>query len=152
LTNMDLMEIPNVAQAQQVVKKFDLKKMWPYVLGSFLVVLAGVGTAYLISGKLINKGSEVAAPGAKVSSNEAGLLDPEFKYDEAEGILKEDGINGDGTHHLERDGGPSKYVYLASSVIDLSSFTDKKVHVWGETQAAKKAGWFMDVAKIKIVE
>ena len=149
---MNLMEVPNVAQAQQAVKRFDLKKYWPYVLGSFLVVLAGIGTAWLINSKLLNKSAATVAPGAKVSANEAGLLDSEFKYDEAEGILKEGGINGDGTHHLERDGGPSKNVYLASSVIDLSSFLNKKVHIWGETQAAKKAGWFMDVAKIKVVE
>ncbi|KKU09275.1 MAG: hypothetical protein UX13_C0045G0004 [Candidatus Woesebacteria bacterium GW2011_GWB1_45_5] len=146
------MEMPNVMQPVQAVKKFDFKKYWPYVLGSFLVVLAGIGTAWLINAKFLNKGATGAAPGAKVSANEAGILNPSFDYDEAEGILKDGGINGEGTHHLERDGGPSKYVYLASSVIDLQSFVDKKVQVWGETQAAKKAGWFMDVAKIKLVE
>jgi len=35
-------------------------------------------------------------------------------------------------------------------VIDLSGFVDKKVEIWGETLAAKKAGWLMDVAKVKV--
>lgn len=136
-----------------VIKKFDFKKMWPYVLASFLVVLAGVGVAWVLSSRVINKsGSGLAAPGAKVTSTEAGLLDPNTKYDNTTGTLKEGGIGQEGTHHLERDGGASKNVYLTSSMIDLQSFVGKKVEVWGETLASKKAGWLMDVAKIKIVE
>ncbi len=146
------MEIPNLQQPVQAVKKFDFRKYWPYVLGGFLVVLAGIGTAWIISGKIAGRSSSSVAPGAKLTSKEAGRLDPNFKYDTAEGILKEGGIGNEGTHHLERDGGPSKNVYLTSSVIDLQSFVGKKVEVWGETMAAKKAGWLMDVAKIKVVE
>jgi hypothetical protein len=66
--------------------------------------------------------------------------------------LEEGGIDGEGTHHLVRDGGPSKSVYLTSTVIDLDSFAGKKVKVWGETISARKAGWLMDVGKIKIIE
>lgn len=124
-----------------------------YVLGAFAVVLLGVGSAWLIFTKVINKsGSSVAAPGAIVTSNEAGMLDANTKYDNATGDLKDGGIGNEGTHHLEREGGETHYVYLTSSVIDLSSFTGKKVEVWGQTLASKKAGWLMDVAKIKIVE
>lgn len=129
-----------------------IKKFWPLILGAFLVVVAGVGSAWLISSKVMPRtlGTSNAAPGAKVTSTEAGVLDPKVKYDNATGILKEGGIGNEGTHHIERDGGPSKYVYLTSSVIDLQSFVGKKVEVWGQTLASKKAGWLMDVAKVQI--
>ncbi len=132
-------------------KGFDIKKQWKYVVGSLLVVLAGVGSSWLVWSKVINK-SSVAAPGVTVTSTEAGVLDPKVKYDNATGTLKSGGIGNEGTHRIERDGGPSKNVYLTSSVIDLESFVDKEVEVWGETLASKKAGWLMDVAKIKVVQ
>jgi len=149
---MDLPNLGTVAVPQ--VKKFDLKKAWPFIAGVILVVLAGIGSGWLISNKVIGKGGGTSqAPNVKVSSNEAGILDEStFKGDTAEGKLVEGGINGEGTHHLERDGGPTKNVYLTSSVIDLQSFVGKNVKVWGETLSAKKAGWLMDVAKIKVIE
>lgn len=134
-----------------MLKGFDIKKQWPYVLGALLVVLAGVGSSWLVWTKLINKSSS-AAPGVKVTSTEAGALDPNVKYDNATGVLKPDGIGNEGTHHLETAGGPSHYVYLTSSVIDLESFVGKNVEVWGETLASKKAGWLMDVAKVQVVQ
>lgn len=131
--------------------KIDIKKYWPYMVGSLMVVLLGIGTGWLLSGKA-GRSSQVA-PGAKLGANEAGILDEStFKGDTAEGSLVEGGINGEGTHHLEREGGVSQNVYLASTVIDLQSFVGKKVKVWGESQAVKKAGWFMDVIKLKVIE
>jgi hypothetical protein len=127
-------------------------KVWPYIVGAFLVVILGVVGAWLISSKVINKNNTGAAPGVKVTSTEAGALDPNTKYDNATGDLKDGGIAGQGTHHLERDGGPSHYVYLTSSVIDLTGFVGKKVQVWGQTLASKKAPWLMDVAKIQVVQ
>ncbi len=148
---MDLPNLGTVTVPQ--VKKFDLKKAWPLIVGVILVVLAGIGSGWLISNKVIGKGGSSQAPNVKVTSNEAGILDEStFKGDTAEGKLVEGGINGEGTHHLERDGGPSKNVYLTSSVIDLQSFVGKNVKIWGETLSAKKAGWLMDVAKIKVIE
>lgn len=117
-----------------------------------MIVVAGVTTAWFLSTRVMNKtlGTEAVAPGATQSSNEAGILNPNFKYDTAEGKLVEGGIGGEGTHHLEREGGATKYVYLTSSVIDLQSFVGKNVEVWGETQASKKAGWLMDVARVQV--
>src|SRR5688572_22883326 len=133
-------------QIPQALNKFNLKKMWPYVLGAFLVVVAGVGSAWVLSSRMTTSGdSSKAAPGAKVTSNEAGLLDPKVEYVTATGVLKVGGVGNEGTHHLERDGGPSQTVYLTSSVVDLESFVDKKVDIWGETLSSKKAGWLMDV-------
>lgn len=84
---------------------------------------------------------------------EFGLLDAEETFkDNAIGVLKEGGIDGEGTHHLEREGGPSQNVYLTSSAVDLSQLIGRKVQVWGETFATQKAGWFMDVVKVKVLE
>lgn len=129
--------------------KGGIKKIWPYIFGAFLVVLIGIGIAWVISGRM-TKGTSTAAPGAKVTSTEAGALDPKIKYDTAEGVIQTGGLNGEGTFHLVRDGGASKYVYLTSSVVDLNGFIDKKVQIWGQTLASKKVGWLMDVAKVKI--
>lgn len=132
--------------------KLEIKKYWPYIAGSLAVVLLGVGTGWMLSGKA-GLGGFSSAPNVKVTANEAGILDEStFKGDTAEGTLKDGGVNGEGTHHIEREGGISQTVYLASTVIDLQSFVDKKVKVWGESQAVKKAGWFMDVIKIKVLE
>jgi len=126
------------------------KKVWPYVFGAFLVVIVGVGTAWMISGRMTKGTSTPAGPGAKVTSTEAGTLDPKVKYDTVTGVLATGGIDNEGTFHLVREGGTSKYVYLTSSVVDLSNFVDKKVQIWGETLASKHAGWLMDVAKVQV--
>ena len=67
-------------------------------------------------------------------------------------MLEEGGISGEGTHHLVRGSGPSQYAYLTSSVVDLEPFVGKKVQVWGQTFTGKKAGFFMDIGKIKVVD
>jgi hypothetical protein len=133
------------------VEGIKTNKLWPYIIGAFVIVALGVGSAWLISSKLINKGA-TAAPGVKVTSTEAGVLDPKTKYDDATGTIKEGGTGNEGTHHLDREGGVDQTVYLTSSVIDLSSFVGKKVKVWGQTLASKKAGWLMDVAKVQVVQ
>ena len=123
-----------------------------------VVILGGVGTGWFLSDKtdgLAGVGTNIsAAPGTDVVSGgkEFGLKDEGTFRDDAEGILEEGGIEGEGTHHLVRDGGPSKYVYLTSSVVDLSELEGKKVQVWGETFGAKKAGWLMDVGRVKILD
>jgi hypothetical protein len=127
-----------------------IKKFWPYILGGLLVVLVGVGTAKLISGRMAGGNPAGAAPGAKVTSTSAGTLDPKVKYDTATGTLQTGGLNGEGTFHLVRDGGASHYVYLTSSVVDLNVFVNKNVQIWGETLASKKVGWLMDVAKVQV--
>lgn len=133
-----------------VLPKIDFKKHWPYILASLVVVIFGILTGKILSGKT---GGYSSAPNVKVTSSEAGILDEStFTGDTAEGKLVEGGINGEGTHHLNRTGGVSQTVYLASTVIDLQSFVDKNVKVWGQTQSTKKAGWFMDVVKIKVLE
>ena len=72
--------------------------------------------------------------------------------DQAEGVLKKGGIEGEGSHHLERPGGDSQNVYLTSSTVDLSQFENKKVRVHGETSTAQTAGWLMDVGLVEVLE
>lgn len=81
-----------------------------------------------------------------------GIADKKTFKDQAEGILKEGGIDGEGNFHLERPGGESQNVYLTSTTVDLSQYIGKKVRVWGETFSAEKAGWLMDVGLVEILE
>lgn len=72
--------------------------------------------------------------------------------DKAIGILEEGGLDGEGTHKLLRPNGPSQTVYLTSSILDMDEYVGYKITVWGETFSAQKAGWLMDVGRIKIEE
>lgn len=124
------------------------------VLAYLFLGVAGIGTGYLLSRN----------PGVNASINNnavqnvkmikeakvAGVTDTRTFSDSAEGVLEKGGLNGEGTHKLVRDGGPSQTAYLISSVIDLDEYAGKKVKVWGQTMAAKKAAWLMDVGKIEI--
>lgn len=134
------------------IPKFDLKNNVIIVVAVLVIVLVGIGSGWLLSGNRNRGGSGEAAPGAKVTSQEAGIADEATFKDSAEGILEEGGVAGEGTHHLVRPGGDSQNVYLTSTVVDMQSFVGKKVTVWGQTISARKAGWLMDVGKIKVTE
>lgn len=143
------------ATASNIVKKIpkiDLKNNVVIVALALVVVLVGVASGWLLSGNRTLGVSKGVAPGAKSGSQEAGISDTATFKDSAEGVLEEGGISGEGTHHLVRPGGDSQNVYLTSTVIDLQSFVGKKVQVWGQTISARKAGWLMDVGKIKVTE
>ena len=86
-----------------------LKKIWPYILGSFLVVLVGVGIGWLLTK---DKSSSSIAPGAKSGSKVVGIEDTATYKDSAEGVLEEGGINGEGQYHLTRPGGYPKMSIL----------------------------------------
>lgn len=121
-----------------------------------VIVLLGLGSGYVLStnssinGKTTNVGgnlnSSSISKGTTVGSNDTNT----FK-DTAEGVLKQGGIDGEGTFHLERPGGISQNVYLTSSSVDLSKFVDKKIKVWGQTQKAQHAGWLMDAGRIEVL-
>ncbi len=139
-----------------ITEESKMKKFIPIII-AVLVVLAGV-----MSGKTMASGksgsssqtpSGVAVGDDKVGSdNEVGIDDSETFKDTAEGTLVEGGIDGEGTHHLDRDLGETKYVYLTSTAINLDNFIGKKIQVWGQTIAGKKAGWLMDVGRVKVLE
>ena len=128
-----------------------------YVL-SILVVILGVGVGFGLSRNASHQTSSTNQKTGSVkvvnSQDEAGVADESvFKDSEAPiGILGEGGINGEGMYHLERPGGKSQTVYLTSTVIDLKPFVGKKVQVWGQTLSGQKAGWLMDVGKVKVTQ
>lgn len=128
----------------------------PVALFLVLAVL-GIATGFVVS-KVSGSGSvQVTGPDGKVTTTKAskgqtfGSKDEKTFKDNAEGVLREGGIEGEGAYHLERPGGESQNVYMTSSVIDLSGFIGKKVKVWGETNAAERAGWLMDVGRLQVL-
>jgi len=145
-----------------LVKRFDdpetAKKSFNFkmVIAVFLVCLAGVTSGYFLSLKLGSK--EAASLSRDVSTEDivkgttVGISDEKTFKDSAEGKLEKGGVNGDGSHHLVRPGGESQNVYLTSSVVDLDKFVGREVKVWGETFSSQKAGWLMDVGKLKVLD
>lgn len=81
-----------------------------------------------------------------------GNADEKTFRDQAEGILVAGGIDGEGSHHIERGANKSQWVYITSSVVDLDLLVGDRVMIWGETNQGKKAGWLMDVGRVKILE
>jgi len=126
------------------------------VLGVVLVVGIGVVSGWLLSGKSLQfgkkSGSLTSAPTTNTNASEAGVADDSLYSETAQGTLEEGGISGEGTHHLARPGGDSQNIYLISTAFDLQSFVGKKVQVWGNTISSKKAGWLMDVGRIKTID
>lgn len=118
----------------------------------FLLIL-GVGTGYLLSrgassGNLKGVSTASEFGGTPAEGDAVGIEDTRVFTDTAEGKLEAGGADGEGTHFLTRPGGVSQNVYLISSVVDLDEFVGQDVVVWGQTVAAQKAGWLMDVGKI----
>lgn len=156
---------PLDSKDKEILKSLDKKsksKFGNYTkLVSVLMVLAlGLGSGFLIAQVTIATG----VVDKKVEVNEliddaeitkglvVGADDKSQFPDEAEGTLVEGGVDGEGTHHLERPGGVSQNVYLTSSNVDLQKFVGKSVKVDGKTFAAEKVGWLMDVGQLEVLE
>lgn len=140
--------------SEPVVKPFpkdNKNKMLINLVLSIVVIFAGVGTGWIAS--RVNAGepekSDTAVMGLEAVSD---AIDEEVFNESAQGMLVEGGIEGEGTHHLDRGLGEEKMVYLISSVIDLQSFVGKKVEIRGKSVAGNKAGWLMDVVKVKLMQ
>ena len=138
-----------------VVRKSPVKKNVVLGLISVVVVLAGVYAGYLFSGVGKSTGTSTGNSSGKsvvASNKEAGAKDESKFSTTTDGVLEEGGIGGEGNYHLVRGSGPSQYAYLTSSSVDLAPFVGKKVQIWGDTMSGKKAGWLIDVGKIKVME
>ncbi len=117
------------------------------IVYAFLMVL-GIGTGYLLAQK---GGSPLAPKGTPITTNKVvGVQDASTFKDCTSGKLEKDGVEGEGTHKLIREGGPSQTAYLISSVIDLDQYVGLNVNVCGETFAAKKVSWLMDVGRLEL--
>lgn len=136
----------------------DINPMNKVMVGGIFVVLVGlgIGTGYILARTLNQSSNGVRNDGAVVkmeqSKRAVGVTDTKAFPDSATGVLEAGGLNGEGTHKLIREGGPSQTVYLISSVVDLDQFLGKEVTVWGQTMAAKKAAWLMDVGRVELEE
>jgi len=129
-------------------------------LSKFLILLIFTG----LIGGLIGFGAAKLLPSDKSKSLTAGsitntkvektvgLADKKTYKDQAEGTLREGGIDGEGNFHLERQGGTSQNVYLTSTTVDMTPYIGKKIRVWGQTFTAEKAGWLMDVGLVEILQ
>jgi hypothetical protein len=149
-----------VNRTEDIVKPIDqqgeeisMKPNTRIIIGVYIVLFVlGVGTGYLLAGRpaLFSKSSmknnSVVTTGKVVGSTDTTT----FK-DTAQGTLEKGGSDGEGSHKLIREGGPSQTAYLISSVVDLDKYVGKKVQVWGQTLAAKNVSWLMDVGKIQIL-
>ncbi|MFH2118486.1 MAG: hypothetical protein ABII10_01995 [Candidatus Paceibacterota bacterium] len=127
------------------------------ILGSVAVV-AGLVTGYgAFRLKIKSTGSSPTASqqvaGEVINNGDVfGVKDDQTFKDSAEGYLEKGGMDGEGSHSLLREGGPSQTVYLTSSITDLDKLVGMKVKVWGETFKSQTAGWLMDVGRVQVVE
>jgi len=148
----------NKAKNNQVMHSFsDGKKTFSaakILIILVVVALLGLGAGYGIANFTSTNGTSIIPaalnPNAPAKGKTFGSSDTKTFKDMAEGTLKDGGIDGEGQYHLVRPGGDSQNVYLTSSSVDLSQFLGRKIKVWGQTQAAQKAGWLMDVGKVEV--
>lgn len=139
-------------QVASIQKKTGMKKASLFIFAAAIVL--GIVTGGIIY--FVQKPNVVTITDkTDISKLPAGTVfgsdDEKLFPNDAEGVLKAGGVNGEGTHHLERPGGESQNVYLTSSVIDLSELQGRKVKVWGKTYEAQTAGWLMDVGRAQII-
>jgi len=152
-------QTPHFAQEGELPMKSNNKM---FVILCVLVLVGGSATGIGISklGAKENSGSagesgtplQQVATGTIRNGDVFGSQEEKDFKDSAEGYLEIGGLEGEGSHHLLRDGGPSQTVYLTSSSTDLDKFQGMTIKVWGETFKGQKAGWLMDVGRVKVME
>lgn len=157
LTETDTLETDTVEPMQTIGQSAKNKFLLPLLLAG---IILGTLSGYFISQRhLFSSASPGSAAGltqnptsqsAVKAGDTFGTNDATTFTDQAEGILQTGGIGGEGTHHLVRGANASQWVYLTSSVVDLDMFIGDQVTVWGQTNQGKKAGWLMDVGKLKV--
>lgn len=121
-----------------------------------IAVAAGVLTGFGAF-KLKNKTAKVVEnvtieDATKVKNGDVfGVQDKDTFADNATGYIEKGGVDGEGSHRLLREGGESQTVALTSSVVDLDKLVGTECKVYGETFKADKAGWFMDVGRVEVI-
>ena len=126
----------------------------PLLVVTLAIVIAGAFTGYVLATGNIGgpaAGGKTSLGGSLEGKKIVGVVDEKTFKDSTEGILREGAVDGEGTHHIERPGGESQNVYITSSNISMDDYIGKNVKVWGETFAAQKAGWLMDVGRLEVL-
>lgn len=152
----------NISESKEEITPMQPTKnkfLLPLVL---IGILAGVATGFFIAQRRLSVAggatSTNSTPQELTSATNIkvgdtfGSADEKTFRDQAEGILATGGIDGEGSHHIERGDNKSQWVYVTSSVVDLDLLVGDRVAVWGETNQGKKAGWLMDVGRLKVLE
>ncbi len=148
-------EFPNLRQNQELMNR-KAKKTFIIICG--VAILAGALTGFGAF-KLKNKNGSVAQvenvtveDANKVANGDVfGVQDKDTFADNATGYVEAGGVDGEGSHKLLREGGASQTVALTSSVVDLDKLVGFEVKLYGETHKAEKAGWFMDVGRVEVI-
>lgn len=152
---------PSLVQSLDTQKAPNPKNAMKSAIIIVSIIAAGIASGWGVS--LITQGNsgigssqlktsaQVAESGVRVGDI-VGVQDEKTFEGKTEGVLVEGGADGEGSHHLLRPGGSSQNVYLTSSTVDLNLFVGHKIEVMGETFAAQRAGWLMDVGRVKVLE
>ncbi len=145
---------------EQVMEPAKKTKFIPILV--IVGILLGLGTGFFVAQKqlLLADGQPTMTGNTQVLNSATnvkvgdifGSADEKTFRDQAEGILMAGGIEGEGSHHIERGANKSQWVYVTSSVVDLDLLVGDRVTIWGETNQGKKAGWLMDVGRLKVLE
>lgn len=153
---------PKSKQTSESKKPTSTQSSFPWAKGLIIIltISAGIGTGYTLHYFLNQGGSSqktqintTASPDKIKPGDIFGVKDAADIFpDQTTGVLVKGGIDGEGSHHLLRAPDESKNVYLTSTVLDLDQFVGHKIQVRGQTNDASKAGWLMDVGKVKIVQ
>lgn len=130
------------------------------IIIALVVVLAGIGTGYVLSKVVSFDGGGGSSQPVAVAPDEPDQITAGETYgsktngfsDEATGVLIEGGTDGEGTHRLLRPGGESQIICITSSVLDMDLFVGHQIVIWGETFDTQKCGWFMDVGRVEVQE
>jgi len=160
LTEQVSLDNDNNPMEDRVMEPVKKSKLIPIL--AIVGILLGLGTGFYVAQKklLLADGSDpkVAGTQALTSSTTVkvgdvfGSADEKTFRDQTEGVLMAGGIDGEGSHHIERGANASQWVYVTSSIVDLDLLVGDRVIIWGETNQGKKAGWLMDVGKLKVLE
>lgn len=160
LTETDNSNTDNNLMEDRVMEPVKKSKVMPLLI-SFGILL-GLGAGFYVAQKqllladntgLTNPITKELTSSTTIKKDDVfGSADEKTFRDQAEGILQSGGIDGEGSHHIERGDNKSQWVYVTSSVVDLDLLVGHRVTVWGETNQGKKAGWLMDVGRLKVQE
>lgn len=154
---------PEPLESKKLVKQVPMSSSNPKsvainLIASVIVVAAGIGSGWGLSQVVAKRTTPSTEPTQVTDAKTVkvgdvyGAQELNGFRDSAEGVLLKGGLDGEGSHRLLRPGGKTQTVYLTSSVIDLDPLINHKVKVWGDTFAAQKANWLMDVGRVEVIE
>ena len=148
-----------IEEKKQDKNKMTKKQKKKFIIFALIAIVAGTLTGYgsaQLRGKSNLDEGNVAQVASEVETIKAGdffgVTDKDTFSDNAQGYLEKGGVNGEGSHRLLREGGDSQTISLTSSVTDLDDFVGMEIKIWGETNKAQVAGWFMDVGRVEVIE